>query len=143
MKITPSFLLIAALSPTTLLFSACFQKDSAESVVQETKEVAAEAKQIAADSWEQIKGYTFEQRDEFAASMDRMGTALEAKLEKVPAATAPAREATVTEFKAARAALKVQLAAARTSTSETWAHTKAETAAAWQRVQTAFNQIAP
>lgn len=152
MKITSSFLLTAGLSSTILLFSACSKNDSAEEIAQDAKvavkDTAHDAKQVAVDSWDAIKDFTFEKREAFEASLDRMGktydadlAAMNATLEGLPEATARTRDVAVKEFNSASAALKVQLKALRASSADTWVVTKEKTAVAWRRVQTAFEAI--
>lgn len=152
MKINPSLLLLAALSPAAILFSGCNKNEPVATAAQDTKvaakSVADDAKQVAVDSWANIKDFTFEQRVAFADSLDRMSkthdtelAAMNAKLKDLPEATANTRDAAVKNFNEARAAFKVQLTALRASTADTWVATKAKTAAAWQKVQTSFDAI--
>ena len=149
MKITSSFLLITGLSSAMLPFSACSKNDSAEDVAQNTKtavkDAAHDAKQMAVDSWDTIKDFTFDQRKAFEDGIDHMGqtydadlAAMNAKLNGLPEGTARTRDVAVKEFNSASAALKVQLKALRGSSADTWVAAKEKTVIAWQRVQTSF-----
>lgn len=152
MKITPSLLLLAALSPAVLLLSGCGKKASVAQTAQASKvavkEAATDVKKVAVDSWDNIKDYTFERRAEFADSLDRMGNAcdadfaaMNAKLKGLPDDTAQARNAAVKDYNSATTAFKVQMTALRASTADTWGATKEKTSEAWQKVQSTFAAI--
>lgn len=142
MKIQRS-LIISALIPAALLISGgCTKtdKDNASTVVQDIKTAAV-------DTWDGIKNFTFEQRADFSASMDRMCKSMDNEIETVKAkassttGTASAdREAAVKDYDDARADLKASLASLNNSTEAGWADAKAKVAAAWQRVKADYDK---
>jgi hypothetical protein len=152
MKTTNSLLLIAALSPAAILLSSCAKTDSVQQTAQDAKtaakEMVADVKATASNSWDSIKEYTYEKRDDFAASLDRMAAKhdsaiqeMNAKLKGLPDAAARERDHAVKEFNEARVELKSQLANLNKSTAETWADAKEKAAKSWQRVQAAYEKV--
>jgi hypothetical protein len=152
MKTTHSLLLIAALSPAVILLSSCSKTGSVQQDAQDTKaaakDIVADVKDAASDSWDSIKEYTYEKRDDFAASLDRMAAkhdgaiqAMNAKLTGLPEAAAKERDSAVKEFNEAHAQLKSQLADLRKSTADTWTDAKEKVAATWQRMQAAYDKV--
>ena len=152
MKTTNSLLLIAALSPAAILLSSCAKTDSVQQTAQDAKaaakEMVADVKTAASDSWDSIKEYTYDKRDDFAASLDRMAAkhdgsiqAMNAKLKGLPDAAAKERDSAVKEFNEARAELKSQLVDLNKCTADTWADAKEKAAKSWQRVQAAYEKV--
>ena len=152
MKTAHSFLFIAALSPAVILLSSCAKNDGVQQAAQSTKaaarELAADVKAAVSDSWDNIKDYTYEKRDDFAASLDRMAGKLDAniqemnaKLTGLPDAAAREQDRAVKEFNAARAQLKSRLADLRSGTADTWVDAKGKVVQAWQRMQAAYDKV--
>ena len=121
MKNKRSLLFIAALSAAFMPLSGCAKNDSVSSAVQDTKaaakDIAADVKNAAVDSWDAIKDYTYEKRADFSASIDRMAAkhdaeiaAANAKVKGLPDAAAKERDHANKEFADARANLKAALA---------------------------------
>jgi hypothetical protein len=140
---TQRFLLALSLIPAVLLVSGgCSKadKDSTATVVQDIKTTAV-------DTWDSVKNFTFEQRTDFSASIDRMTKSMDAeidtaktKLNTAPDAAAKDREAAVREYDVARVDLKTSLTNLNNATADTWADAKAKVAAAWQRVKAAYDK---
>jgi hypothetical protein len=129
-------LLILALVPAALLMPAgCTKtdKDNATTVVNDIKSTAI-------DTWDSIKDFTYEQRVQFSASIDRMSksmdddaTAARAKLSNVPDSASRDKEAALKDYDADRDDLKADMIALNNATAANWADAKAKVAAAWQR----------
>jgi hypothetical protein len=142
MKI-PRIPLILALVPAVLLVSGgCTKTDNenAAAVVQDIKATAV-------DTWDGIKDFTFEQRTDFSASIDRMCRSMDNEIEAVKAKTsstpgvaAADRENAVKDYDAARADLKASLTNLNNSTAAGWADAKAKVSAAWQRVKADYDK---
>lgn len=152
MKTLRPFLFLAALSPACLLLTGCSKNDPAPSVVQKTqdaaKEIAADVKSAAVDSWDSIKDYTYEKRADFSAGLDRLAVkhdseikAMNAKLEGLTDAAAQKRDVASKEFAEARASLKTNLAELNAATADTWAAAKVKVADSWKRTQAAFEKL--
>lgn len=152
MKTTVSLLLMAALSPAIMLQSSCAKTDNPDQAVQSTKaaakDLAADVKTAVSDSWDTIKDYTYEKRDDFAASLDRLAEKrdaeikeLNAKVTGLPDTAAKQRDSAVKEFNEARSYLKSQLADLRTGTPDTWADAKEKVSQAWKRTQAAYEKV--
>ena len=152
MKNTHTLLLIAGLSPATLLLPGCSKPAGTQPAAQNTmaaaKDLAADVKGAAVDSWDRIKDYTYEKREDFAATLDRMAEktdadirAMNAKFTGLPDAAAKERDHAIKEAKEARATLASQLVFLRTSTAETWASAKVQADQAWRHLQDAYNKL--
>jgi hypothetical protein len=142
---------VVALSAAVIVLSGCAKTDTVQSVAQDTaataKDVAVDVKTTAVDSWDNIKDYSYEKREDFAAGLDRMSDkrdaelrSMNAKLAGLPDDTAKARDHAVKDFNEARASLKTHLTDLRASSADTWAAAKEKTAESWQRVQTAYDK---
>ena len=152
MKHTRSHLFLSVLGTVAVLLSSCSKNDSVQTVAQNTKaaakDITADIKAVALDSWDSIKNYTHDKREDFAAGLERMAAkhdaelaALNAKLTGLPDAAAKQRDHAVKDFKEARANLKSELASLRAGTADTWAEAKESAAQSWQRVHAAFEKI--
>jgi hypothetical protein len=154
MTTTRSLLLLTLISPVALLLPGCGKQteSSTAPAVQmpapTAKDLAADIKAAAAESWASIKDYSYEKRDDFAAGLERMtakheaaiGT-MNAKLTGLSDDAAKARDAASKEFADALADLKVQTAHLRTGSAEMWGDAKAKIAQSWERVQTAYEKL--
>ena len=152
MTIIRSLLLLAALSPAAIMLSSCAKTDNPPSTAAPDSTAIrnglATAKAAAADTWENIQGYAFEKRADFAAALDRMADksdagirAMNAKLTGLPDAAAKAQDSAGKEFAEALASLKVQTASLRAATVEAWADAKEKTAQSWRRVEAAYAKL--
>jgi hypothetical protein len=152
MKTTHTLLLIASFSPAALLPSGCSKPDAGQPAAQNTmtaaKDIAADVKGAAADSWDRIKDYSYEKREDFAATLDRMAGKMDADIRAInvrftglPDAAAKERDHAVKEANEARAELESQLVFLRTGTADAWANTKQQATQAWQHLQTAYDKV--
>jgi Tfp pilus assembly protein PilP len=140
---SPTLVLVLALAPSVLLVSGgCTKtdKDNAAAVVQDIKATAV-------DTWESIKDFTFEQRTDFSASIDRMCRSMDNEIEVVktkasstPGVAAADRENAVKDYDIARVDLKASLASLNNATAADWSDAKAKVAAAWQRVKADYDK---
>lgn len=152
MKNLRSILLLAALSPAVIFSFGCAKKDSVKTVVADTKaaakELASDVKDVAVDSWDAVKDYTFEKRADFSASLDRMAAKHDAevaeanaKVKGLPDDAAKARDSANKEFASARASLKVAISELGSATADTWDAAKAKAVEAWHRTQAAYAKL--
>lgn len=152
MKTTHSLLLIAALSPAAIFLSGCAKADGVQQVAQDTKaaakDIVADVKAAAVDSWDSIKDYTYEKRNDFAASLDRMAAKhdadvreMNAKVKGLPEAAAQERDRAVKEFNEANIYLKSLLMDLRNGTADTWDNAKKKVAESWEHVQAAYEKV--
>jgi hypothetical protein len=139
MKTTSSLLLLAVLSPAALFTTGCTK--SASTASDSSTTVASNVQAAASDSWDGIKDYTYEKREDFAAGLDRLAAASDTKISALSADATKGRESAVNEFHDANAQLKLQLTALRASTANTWTDAKAKADAGWQRVKAAYDAL--
>jgi hypothetical protein len=142
MKTLHALLFLAALSPVAILQTGCNKDDN----VTSTPSVGV--KDTASDSWDTIKNYTYEKRDEFVAGFDRMTLKMDddqraanAKITGLSAAAAQERDGANKAYDAARADLKANLAALSASSADTWAAAKDKVAQSWQSVKDAYARM--
>jgi hypothetical protein len=142
MKTTHSLLLLAALAPAALLLPGCSKDDNA------TSTPAVGITDTASASWDTIKDYTFEKRDEFVAGFDRMTAKMDddrqaanAKADGLSASAAQERDSARKDYDAARADLKANLAALSNASADTWSAAKDKVAQSWQAVQKAYDRM--
>ena len=135
-----------------LSLSTWAQPDSVQPAAQTTKApataLASDVKATVPDSWDSIKDCTYEERDAFAASLERMAGKLEAEVREMnakltgpPDAAAKERDRTNKEFAEAHTYLKSLLGALRTGTADTWDNAKERVAQSWQNVQAAYEKL--
>jgi hypothetical protein len=152
MKINHSLLLIAALSPAANLLSGCAKTDGVQQVARDTKtaakDIVADVKAAAVDSWDSIKDYTYDKRNDFAASLDRMAAKhdadireMNAKVKGLPETAAKERDRALKEFNEAHIYLKSQLTELRNGTADTWDNAKKKVAESWEHVQAAYEKV--
>lgn len=151
MKHTSSLLLLAAFAPALILSSGCSKSETDSAAAKSkaaAKDIAADVKEVAQDSWTAIRDCTYENRGDFVAGMDRMAQACDTEYAVVktnlasmrPAAT-ELRDQAMADFATARAALSSQLIEARSGSAENWDAAKDKTAQAWKAVQDAFARV--
>lgn len=145
MKITPSLVLLAAMSAAVIGLSGCEKKTSVKEVAHDTataaKDIATDVKDAAVSTWATVKAYTFEKKSDFADAIDRMAAKTDAGVDTLAAKSEPARDKAVAEYKAARATLKTQLGNLREASADTWSATKEKTSEAWEHVQAAYEKV--
>jgi len=140
------------MGPAALLMSSCSKTSSTSTTVEkvkaDAKEVAADVKATASDSWDSIKDFTYEKRADFSASIDRMAAQFDDKARELRAKVAGAtdaaskdRESAIKEYDEARADLKSRLSELGNATADTWADAKEKVAQAWKRVQAAYDKV--
>lgn len=151
MKTTRSLLTIATLSTAFVSLPACTKSDPVEQAAANARtaarDLADEVRTAASDSWDNVKDYSYDKRNDLAASLSRMANrhdadinAASAKLIGLPDEAAKARDQAVKEFRAAHARLKDQLADLRTGSSDTWNASKAKVERSWLRLQAAYEK---
>lgn len=146
--IIPSFhrLFIAALSLAVAGGTGCAKIKSAPDRPGADQVAAAPGAGVGthstAETWAAIQHYTFDQRADFSASLDRMARACESDVANVktrmnqsPEAPRAQQQRLLQDFGVARAELRMQVAELRVCSPETWAEAKAKTAATWERMQ--------
>jgi hypothetical protein len=155
MKTNRSLLLIVAIiAPAALLgTSGCSKSDNSKTqeavqdVKDTTKDVAADVKTAAVNTWDSIKDFTFDRRSDFSAGMDRMAKNLDSKVATLksnastaPDAAAKDKAAAIKDYDEARADLKAKLSDLDNATADGWADAKAKVEASWDKVQAAYNK---
>jgi len=152
MKPSHFLLFTAALIPALIPLSGCGRSESDQDATQSTKaaakELVADVKTTASDSWDSIKDYTYEKRADFAAGLERLATKRDAEIQEMnakvtglPDTAAKERDRAVKEFNEARSYLKSQLTDLRTGSADTWADAKEKITQAWQKVQAAYDKV--
>lgn len=145
MKSRPS-LRLALLAPLLLGPWGCSRAGHArapsvvDDVKKTAKDVAADVKTAAADSWDAVKDFTYERRAEFQERVDRMAGDLDARVAAAPQAATRNREKALEEFREARVQLKARLSDLSKASEGTWAGAKARVDDAWRRMKVACDE---
>lgn len=137
-------IIILVLSLSTLAFAACSKPERTDAK-KAVSNAYQETKAAVADTWSDLKDYTFEKRSDFTLRTQALTAKLDAKMSDLQAdyadATASAsRKAAMAELKDSRADLDSKLAAVGNATADTWASARANVIAAWDRTEAAYKK---
>lgn len=136
------------------LTGACSKHDDHErpSVAEDLKttarDVAREVETKSHDAWDQIRGFAYDQRTEFAAGvrdlqrdMDRKVQDLKQKSPDLSDAAARERAAALRDYEAARTNLQERMTDLGNASSATWAKSKADVSDAWSRLKASYAKL--
>jgi hypothetical protein len=145
MKTQIRFARIIALVPAVAVLlagSGCSKKDHAD-VRAKMEDAYQGAKAAVADSWTDVKSYTFAKRREFAAEADSLTAKMDAKVQELrddysEKKAGASRAAAMEELKKAQAEYKQKVADLGRATADGWDRAKQEVLAAWDRLQAAY-----
>jgi hypothetical protein len=117
--------------------------DAAHTVGEKSKEAYYSTKDALSNAWDNVKGATFEKRDEFAANAKALSAEMDAKVSKVKADYSDAqasasRKAAMEELKDSEADYKAKVSALGDATAATWDSAKQNTIAAWDKLQASY-----
>lgn len=137
-----SFLRAAAAVALTLGLASCSKHDQAEAK-SAVKDAYDETKAAAATAWDNVKSFSFEQRDKFNANAKALAAKADAQISEVradysEAKASESRKAAMAELKNSEADYKSKVDALGHATAATWDSAKANTIAAWERLQAAY-----
>lgn len=133
--------LLAAASLAAVL-AGC-SKEERTQVADQAKDAYQDTKAAVAKGWDNLKSYTFEQRDAFTLEVKAKQAEFEANLSKLRAEYSEAqasasRKAAMEELKNSEADYKAKLDALGTATADTWNAARDDVMAAWDRLQAAY-----
>lgn len=102
----------------------------------------------ASETWNAIKGDTYDQRADFAAGLERIATRVDnaiqiltAKRSTLPETSTQDWDFAMKELGEARTNLRYQFTELNKATPETWNETKDRVGGAWQRVRDDYDQV--
>lgn len=145
----------AALAAVVALTAACSKqerdaaadktKDAYDKASAGAKEAYQDTKAAMANAWNEVKSFSFEQRDKFAANAKALQSNMELQTSRLRAEYAEAqasasRKAAMAELKNAEADYKQKVAALSDATAATWESAKQNVIAAWDRLQAAYHE---
>lgn len=131
--------------------AACSKSDR-NSVNSDVKQANAGARDVyqntkdaVANSWSDLKNYTYEKRSDFNIRTQAMAAKLDAEVSKLQAdyneaKASASRRAAMNELKDSRANLRQKLDALGNATVDTWDSAKANAVAAWDRTEAAYKK---
>ena len=139
MKTKKTLLVTTATLGAMMLFSACSRDNSAETTAATTPPTTESsiadsmntATNAMAESWSDLKDYSYEQRSEFAAKANAYAATLD---QRIQVAGGEASE----ELAEARDELRAAANEVSNATAETWDATKERVAEAWNKAQMAY-----
>lgn len=129
---------------TALAVTGCSKSDRAETTAT-VKEAAHDTKVALVDAWGEVKGFTFERRDDFHARAKALSAELDVKLGELKANYSEAqatvsRRAAMDELRNSEADYKAKLEALGTATADTWDAAKDNVVLAWDRLQASYHK---
>lgn len=141
-RLIPLSLLAAGLAVAGV--AGC-SKETRSDASQTVKNAYADTKASMANAWDNVKSFSFERKDEFAANAKALSSRMDAQLAEVRADYADAkasssRKAAMDKLKDSEADYKAKVAALGNATSATWESAKQNTIAAWDRLQAAYHE---
>jgi hypothetical protein len=154
MNTTPSRLVLVPILAASALIAGCSKqdRDTAETKAKETyatasagvKEAYAETKAAMAQAWDDVKTFSFENRDKFTAKAKSLSSDAEAQMSRLRAEyseerASASRKAAMAELKNAEADYKQKVAALGDASAATWDSAKQNVIAAWDRLQAAYH----
>jgi hypothetical protein len=129
----------ALLIVTTRAFTGCNKSERAEATAT-VKEAAHDTKVALVDAWGEVKGFTFERRNDFNARAKSLGAEFDVKLSELKtgyseAQATASRRAAMDELKNSEADYKAKLDSLGTASADTWDAAKNNVVLAWDRLQ--------
>ncbi|HEY1794395.1 MAG TPA: hypothetical protein VGG34_15885 [Opitutaceae bacterium] len=148
-----------SLAPLTLALgallaaSACSKNPNSDSpanqAIAATKQAALQVKAATEDTWQHVKDFTWQQRANFADTMDRADHEMDEKIAQMKAATpdgmspgAKERQEAIRDYDEARTNLDDSLESLKNATSDGWAAAKERVDEAWKRVRADYDKAA-
>lgn len=109
------------------------------------KEAYGDTKNAMANGWDNVKSFTFDQRNDFTASAKAMSASMEAQLSQVranysEAKASASRKAAMAELKSSEADYKDKVDALGNATAATWDSAKQNVIASWDRLQASYQK---
>jgi Skp family chaperone for outer membrane proteins len=137
-------IIIITLGLSALALAACSKSDRNEAN-SGIKDVYQDSKSAIANTWSDLKDYTYEKRSDFNDRIQAMAAELEAEMSELQANYAEdkasaSRRAAMQELKDSRADLSQKLDALGNATADTWGSAKANVIAAWDRTEAAYKK---
>jgi hypothetical protein len=146
MKIPSSPLRFSATLTSALLLgllAAGCTKDERATASANAKEMVADSKAAMAKAWDNVKSYSFDKKDDVAATGKALAAQMEAQASKLradysDAKASASRKAAMEELKNSQADYKAKLDALGNASAATWDSAKNNTIAAWNRLEAAY-----
>ncbi len=118
-------------------------RDALAETGEKVREAYADSKAALSNTWEDVKSYTYEKREDFTAAGKAMKAEMEAKASELRAEYSEAkasasRRAAMEELKNSEADYREKLDALGTATAATWDSAKQNVIAAWNRFEAAM-----
>jgi hypothetical protein len=137
---TPVAPLILAL--TFFALTACTREERTDAGAA-VRETAADARDAMSNAWQDVKSYSFDKRDQFAANAKALSSKMDAQLSELradysDAKASASRKSAMAELKSSEADYKEKVAALGNATADTWDSAKQNVIAAWDRLQASY-----
>jgi hypothetical protein len=128
----------------TLSLIGCSRKDRADASAA-TKDAYADAKSAISNGWDNVKSFTFEQRNDFTANAKALSAKAEAQMSELradysEAKASASRKAAMSELKSSEADFKGKVDALGNATAATWDSAKQNVIAAWDKLQASIQK---
>ena len=128
----------------TLSLIGCSRQDRNDASAA-TKEAYSDAKAAVANGWDNVKSFTFEQRNDFSANAKALSARAEAQVSELradysEAKASASRKAAMSELKSSEADYKDKVDALGNATAATWDSAKQNVIAAWDKLQASIQK---
>lgn len=128
------------------LGTGCSRSERADATASAQK-AYDDAKDAVSNSWDKVKAYSYEKRDEFTSTSKALAAEMEARASKLradysDAKASASRKAAMEEMKNAEADYRQKLSALGTATADTWDSAKKNVIAAWDRFEASARKAA-
>ena len=134
--------LILAAGLAALALNACTKQDR-DHAADKTKDAYADTKSAVANSWNDLKSYSYDKRSDFSKEVAAQQADFDAGVSKLRAEYSEAqasasRKAAMNELKDAEANYKEKLAALGNASADTWGAARDNVILAWDKLQAAY-----
>ena len=146
-KLFSRYLVSTTLIGATLLtagLAGCSREDRADASAT-AKEAYSDTKAAVSNVWDELRTFSFDQRNEFTTNAKALSARAEAQLSEVradysEAKASASRKAAMAELKDSEADYKQKLDALGNATAATWDSAKNNVIAAWDRLQASIQK---
>lgn len=133
-----------ALTTLALALAGCSREERADASAS-AKQAFADTKAALGDAWQDVKAFTFEKKEQFAATARAMTSKMDAQAAELRANYAEdrasaSRKAAMEEFKNSEADYKSKVDALGRASADTWDAAKQNVIAAWERLEASYRK---
>ena len=132
------------LAGSLLAWAGCSKQERAD-LTDKAKGAYQDSVASLERTWDKVKTYSYEKRDEFRANANAVSSSMDAKIREMRASyseskASASRQAAMKELKNSEADYKAKLDALSRATADTWESAKQNVIAAWERLEASYHK---